>query len=1164
MSTSYRRPFGQGSQQPGESDVHDVPIRFDAPFLLSDATYQKPSWEADAQIAARRAMAQRNSRSYSKRASRSMSRKKTKVGRPAKPTLDTSFTRHKGSLPRQVYPKDSDLKTGGSVKKGWFGMSRSGTRGRGLGIMKGTPQPERGPVDLVTSMQHEPTQADDLLTPATRAWMETVSPSERAIPIGISLPTDSLPDLSPYQTTRDRSESGALAAPSIIITPAVAMQSVWSPDTATESEYTPSIYSRVASHQYFTARSDAPPVPALPQGLRPTQNATISSDSQNTNTGAVNRARNDTLDSAGTDFDDLDFDNNRKPRIMSSATVFEEDESPLTARNEHTSVLTVDTSVMPTPLRSHGWWDHITTPFEFSKTNSVWTQGGKNTGQAPDIPMIPQQFGALFQSPSPITETWSATEKSPSENGNTPMIPMSVSAAFKVSASNSDRNTEDHAEQARLARIVSDHMKTVRGTASVAQSTKHSSFDRLSRIGEPDVASPVTARSPSPVVGTAAIGTVMTARHTTEQSSVSSTTHYQAPAQQQQPHQPINVNIVFNDRRPEVFYQTANGSSSTIHKPVGLPSAPNVFVKAAESGRGDDSRSFEASPRKASVAGSQAVDSARPSIEATKHTPPAPTRSGRGTPVSTAAQPNPPAFPSSQAPVHFPPPPRQATFGSFSTVTANSHTDSAVDAKKAPFQFPPPPQFGQDRKQTIHEEMSRASSPVSTTELKGEKRHRKVFNLADWLPASWRRRGNGKSGKAMSRRKKWCWGCCCCLLILVLIAILVPVIVVVSRKKEDVPNGTQSPLQGPDSPLKWMNLTGYPPMPVGVATIAQPEAVEKESGCVAPATAWSCALPKEEHESIKPNKPDQPNLRFEILFENGTVADASKTQPVKRASNAVSVGAFMRSLLHSRAGPSPVPAPAAPEDYTFLSETADGNQAPFEGESTPFFLSLLDAKTLSSRLLKRQTNNGNVTSNLPPPQLNPDGTAAHANLLPTVSNQPLRLFNRGTENEHYGFFVYYDRSIFLKERQRNFTRGGNPADQDGGSPFEAATMRCTWAQTRFLVQIWTRSEAQKPLLGASAGSDGEAFKRPGTFPYPVTVTVDRRGGRQTEKTAYCYDMQTDGTIVNDGDDSIFLREDRGFGGNNVRPGGGPGRLVQGPIDGGSGGCKCQWQNWLSA
>jgi hypothetical protein len=57
-------------------------------------------------------------------------------------------------------------------------------------------------------------------------------------------------------------------------------------------------------------------------------------------------------------------------------------------------------------------------------------------------------------------------------------------------------------------------------------------------------------------------------------------------------------------------------------------------------------------------------------------------------------------------------------------------------------------------------------------------------------------------------------------------------------------------------------------------------------------------------------------------------------------------------------------------------------------------------------------------------------------------------------------------------------------------------------------------------------------------------------------------MESDGTIQDKESKKSFQFEDRAFGGNLVN--GTQGRpLVSGPIDGGTGGCRCQWQNWLS-
>jgi hypothetical protein len=717
------------------------------------------------------------------------------------------------------------------------------------------------------------------------------------------------------------------------------------------------------------------------------------------------------------------------------------------------------------------------------------------------------------------------------------MIPMTFATAIQVSSVGEHKQPEpfQHHERDEQKTVINrhniyEHTRTISGgkirvaqnsAQSTAQSTAQLSGGQTPEISDPDVGSLFSAMSASPVVGTAAIGTVLMPRQVDEQQQQQ---HQQQP---QQPQHPINVNIVIQDRRPDLQFQTTTNISTerSVDAPTQGVTAPQMRTVGI------------------------------------------PTAT-----VTTAPAQNMPLFP---APIQQP---RSGSPSSTPEIHTTTHASDGNSSYTAPYQFPPPPHFAQSRAHSVHDEYSRASSPVSTSELKGQKQqrqHRKAFNIMDWLPFGRRMRTSKKQPKEKSRRKRWCWGCCCCLLILVLLAVIIPVVVVVTRKQADVPKNdpknapisTTPPLSGGAvAPSNWLNLTGYPPIPTGVSTIAQPEAVEEEAGCIQPATAWSCALPKEDQQAISPNKPDQPNLKLEITFENGTVPDSSKTLPLKRAANPVSAGAFIRSLLRGRAVPSASPAVPAIEDYKFLGNTTEQNQAPFEGEETPFFISFLDTKTPASPRLLRRADNGKVEliDAIPPPQLNVDGTAAPANLFPVTTGQPLRLFNRGRADEHYGFFVYYDRSIFLKEITRNFTRGGNPADQDGGSRFDAAALRCTWAQTRFLVQIWTRSQSTKPLLGSSSTSDSDSgFKRPGSFPYPVTVTVDRHGGSATQKMLYCYKMDPDGTIENISENKQFLLEDRGFGGNRIRPGGGPLGNVTGPIDGGSGGCRCQWQNWLA-
>ncbi|MCJ1391067.1 hypothetical protein MMC18_003928 [Xylographa bjoerkii] len=418
--------------------------------------------------------------------------------------------------------------------------------------------------------------------------------------------------------------------------------------------------------------------------------------------------------------------------------------------------------------------------------------------------------------------------------------------------------------------------------------------------------------------------------------------------------------------------------------------------------------------------------------------------------------------------------------------------------------------------------------------------------------------------------------------------------------------------QHSDMPVQssWLNLTGYPPIPTGVSTIAQPDAVVEDTGCIQPSTMWSCALPKEQQASVMPNAPDQPNFRVEIRFDNssmlanGTASSRKFRRSERQSGNTVAAGISIRShLLRVRdtftdSLFTPDPSPPSDEDQLFLGNSTDDITAPFDGEYTPFFMSFLPTTPIPSMLRKRQSNSNttdpfpNITQAIPPPDLDPDGTAAAANLLPFPLSQPIRLYNRGLPTEHYGFYNYFDRSIFLKStalvNSSSPDSGPLPDNQNGGSEEDAATVRCTWAQTRFLVQIWTNQQNSSTLLpshdssspatttttgvapsqsGNASSSSANDFSRPGSFPYPVSITLDRHGGDINSKMVYCYGMDDSEHIITD--EKKFVLEERGLGGMLVNPAqgvfgnvnvslaqGGPGG-----IDGGTGGCSCQWRNW---
>jgi hypothetical protein len=387
-------------------------------------------------------------------------------------------------------------------------------------------------------------------------------------------------------------------------------------------------------------------------------------------------------------------------------------------------------------------------------------------------------------------------------------------------------------------------------------------------------------------------------------------------------------------------------------------------------------------------------------------------------------------------------------------------------------------------------------------------------------------------------------------------------------------------------PSQWLNLTGFPPIYTGLSTVAAPVNIVTNTGCVFPATQWSCDLPKEMQSSVTLNQPNQPNFLLEIQWDNSSSTNATfanvtgNPRLVTRAGNSVSAGQFIKStLLRARQIVTFVPNPAPPSyaEEFFLGNTTDGIvSATKAGEPTPFYISFLQPTNSSSntkrQILERDSTDPfpNVTDFIPAPSLNKDGTAAPANLLPLPTQEPIRLYDRGLPTEHYGFYTYFDRSIFLKSiaelNSTNSANGEVPDDENGGATESEAAFRCTWAQTRFLVQIWTRMNSTARLnngTGTASSSPGTDFTQPGSFPYPITITTDRHGGDPALKMLYCYGMNDREGIVS-GSGQINA-ENRGFGGTLINPApsvfSNTSDPALGGFDGGTGGCSCQWSNF---
>ncbi|EQL02103.1 Glycoprotease family protein [Ophiocordyceps sinensis CO18] len=451
------------------------------------------------------------------------------------------------------------------------------------------------------------------------------------------------------------------------------------------------------------------------------------------------------------------------------------------------------------------------------------------------------------------------------------------------------------------------------------------------------------------------------------------------------------------------------------------------------------------------------------------------------------------------------------------------------------------------------------------------RRHEKEEVVARRLGGFWRGRGCvpasgcfGRTGReGRQRRRVWLvlWAGIISLMILIIVLALV-----LARRHNEAPR---------EAPSIWVNLTDFPPMPTGVLTVVGPDNSVSRSACTEPSTLWSCSLPKDQHDTVAPYKANQPTVVMHIQWDNSSQDMRRPPEAVRRGTVAAS---WARGVLGRRqTTPSFTPEPGAPdrEEMRFLGNTTDGIQSEYKaGEPTPFYISLLKSahepvkgSVLSRREPGTRVGNESLEKLLPSPDLEANGTPAPAVMIPSPAQQPVRLFDRGLPTEHYGFYTHFKRSLFLKSVTiLNKTEAANiPLDEGGGCRKNEANHLVTWGETRVLVQIWTRtlglntSSLLRPDESRGIGGTGELI-RPGTMPYPVTVTLDTHGGDPIKKLVWNWPLDKRQSVGVD--KAQLLANNMGVGGTWINPRG-TGDRKMGGFDGGSGGCRCEWVNWVN-
>lgn len=528
------------------------------------------------------------------------------------------------------------------------------------------------------------------------------------------------------------------------------------------------------------------------------------------------------------------------------------------------------------------------------------------------------------------------------------------------------------------------------------------------------------------------------------------------------------------------------------------------------------------------------------------------------------------------------------------------------------------------------------SSPAAKVE-KARRRHEKEDYLAHRVGGFWKGRGclpedgcYGRSGREGRKRRRVWLGLCLAFLLLIIVGVVLGV--VLSRELANDSHASSSggsggeadgsgsgSSSGTSASSVWLNLTDFPPIPTGLATIVGADNSEEVTGCVSPATLWSCSLPPEQQAANEPQEANQPMFIFQIQYDNNTrqlwdipngdaptpdtttaaaatssSSKASSTSASKTTSTVTVAATTATTTSTAEAssssdddeggdlsrrdddttlydtGIAPNPSPPSYDEMWFLGNWTDGIVSDEKaGEPTPFYISFftsLNGSAGPNRLTKRgdigsgSDNGENVTDTLPSPILNADGTGAAAQLRPFPYQQPLRLYDRGLATEHYGFYSYFNKTIYVDSVDNTTT---STSSEDGGVLETSAAWYATWTQTRFIVKIWTKKTASGARLigtsGSAASSNGTA---PGSFPYPVTVGEDTHGGDLSLKTTFAYGVEADQHVNTS--EAVSFTNNIGYGSAVVNPRLPDGDLSWGGVDGGTGGCRCEWVNWVEA
>ncbi|KAG0639986.1 hypothetical protein HOY80DRAFT_48178 [Tuber brumale] len=319
----------------------------------------------------------------------------------------------------------------------------------------------------------------------------------------------------------------------------------------------------------------------------------------------------------------------------------------------------------------------------------------------------------------------------------------------------------------------------------------------------------------------------------------------------------------------------------------------------------------------------------------------------------------------------------------------------------------------------------------------------------------------GSRNKRLTRKGRRCIFMVMGLILLVIVIVTIVVGVMTTRE------GRRG--SGDGAASKESANVEPPGLPEG-PHIVKPRGISKRfSSCVPKPFLWSCDLPSDSlfpKVDLPPRRDALPEFRFKIKTQKGTRTSTPEKTPDE-------------------------------EDYASVAED-DGVQGnPKSGEGTKYYISLMTRDPDPTTGNMPSPVSGAIVSPRPPRKRGShfkrqDLRAPVNNMFPeTVEDQPLLLFDRGMATEHYGFHMYYTKTIRVTSLD-----GPSETDQAGGLPSERAGTDVKWERTRFKVVIWTKKRLDgKAELVDPPGRTAQVPVDADDFPYPVSVIQDRYGDK---------------------------------------------------------------------